>query len=65
MINEGRAVNDDWDGIWYVKTSVDSDGWIAEMAVPFKTLKFRNSDIQTWGINFHRKLRSDKSEETG
>jgi hypothetical protein len=63
MINEGRAVNDDWDGIWYVKTSRNSDSWIAEMAIPFKTLKFRNSDIQTWGINFHRKLRSDNRNE--
>jgi hypothetical protein len=58
MINEGRATNADWDGIWYVKTSLESDGWIVEMAIPLKTLKFQNSNVQTWGINFHRNLRS-------
>jgi hypothetical protein len=63
MINEGRAIDDDWDGIWRVKTSRNSDSWIAEMAIPFKTLKFQASDIQTWGINFHRKLRSNNRNE--
>jgi hypothetical protein len=63
MINEGRATDKDWDGIWYVKTSRGSDVWFAEMVIPFKTLNFQNSDIQTWGINFHRNLRSNGSNE--
>jgi len=49
MINEGREVNSSWDGIWYVKTHVEEDAWYAEIAIPFKALKFRNSDVQTWG----------------
>ena len=63
MINEGREVNANWDGVWYVKTRIIEDGWIAEIAIPFKALKFRETDIQTWGINFHRHLRSDGSNE--
>lgn len=63
MINEGRAVDDDWDGIWHVKTARNSDSWVAELAIPFKTLKFQTSDIQTWGLNFHRKLRSNNRNE--
>jgi hypothetical protein len=63
MINEGREVNSNWDGIWFVKTSSTAEGWFAEMAIPFKTLKFRSLNIQTWGINFHRNLRSDRRNE--
>jgi hypothetical protein len=63
MINEGREINSSWDGIWYVKTSRVGDGWIAEMAIPLKTLKFRTSDVQTWGVNYHRNLRSDGRNE--
>jgi hypothetical protein len=63
MINEGREQNANWDGIWYVETSMASDGWIAEISIPFRTLKFRPSDIQTWGVNFHRVLRSDVRNE--
>jgi hypothetical protein len=33
MINEGRAIDENWDGVWYVKTSRGADAWIAEMAI--------------------------------
>ena len=63
MINEGRETNSNWDGVWYVKTSATDDGWIAEIAIPFRTLKFREDEVQTWGVNFHRNLRSDVRNE--
>ena len=57
MSNEGREQNSNWDGIWDVGTRVGSDGWYAEIEIPFKTLKFGPADMQTWGINFQRRLR--------
>lgn len=63
MINEGRETNSSWDAVWYVKTTVVDDGWIAEMAIPFKSLKFREAAVQTWGLNFHRNLRSSVRNE--
>jgi hypothetical protein len=57
MANEGRERNADWDGIWDVATRVAETGWYAEIRIPFRTLKFENSDVQTWGLNFERKLR--------
>jgi hypothetical protein len=63
MINEGRETNSNWDGVWYVQTGLLDDGWIAEIAIPFRTFKFRESEIQTWGVNFHRNLRSGSRNE--
>ncbi|MBI4444986.1 MAG: carbohydrate binding family 9 domain-containing protein [Acidobacteria bacterium] len=63
MTNEGREVNENWDAIWSVRTQLHEDGWTAEIAIPFKTLKFRDTDVQTWGINFQRKLRR-KNEDS-
>ena len=57
MVNEGKEVNANWDGVWYVKSHVVEDGWTAEVGIPFKTLKFPNTGMQTWGINFERLLR--------
>ena len=57
MSNEGRDNNSNWDGIWDVGTRIGDDGWYAEMEIPFKTLKFGPDDMQTWGINFQRRLR--------
>ena len=57
MANEGRDRNANWDGIWDVATRTTETGWYAEIRVPFRTLKFESRDIQTWGVNFERKLR--------
>lgn len=55
--NEGREVNASWDAVWWVATSRVSDGWIAEIRIPFKALRFEPSDRATWGINFARRIR--------
>src|SRR5688572_2698516 len=57
LANEGRDFNVNWDGIWTVKTRITETGWVAEIAIPFRTLKFADRDPQTWGINFRRKVR--------
>jgi len=57
MANEGRDNNSNWDGIWDVKTRITETGWVAEIRIPFRTLKFGDEDPQVWGINFERKLR--------
>jgi hypothetical protein len=57
MSNEGRDNNSNWDGIWDVRTRIADDGWYAEIEIPFKTLKFGPEAMQTWGINFQRRLR--------
>jgi hypothetical protein len=57
MSNEGRDQNSNWDGVWDVATRIGEDGWYAEIRIPFRTLKFTQAPLQTWGINFQRRLR--------
>ena len=57
MINEGLEVNENWDALWDVATRITDTGWYAEIVIPFRTLRFRGSDEQTWGINFQRRIR--------
>jgi len=57
IANEGRENNANWDGIWDVRTHVATDGWYAEIRIPFRTLKFTRADPQTWGLNFQRRMR--------
>ncbi len=44
-----------WDGIYRAAATIDDEGWVAEMAIPFKTVSFNPSN-DTWGINFERIL---------
>jgi hypothetical protein len=61
--SNGSIANRDWDGIWNVRTTRRSDAWIAEMVVPFTTLRFSDAAEQVWSINFRRRVRR-KNEES-
>lgn len=58
MSPDGRSPDTDWNGIWTVKTQITSEGWVAEFAIPWSTLRFNEvHDSVTWGINFIRSAR--------
>ncbi len=49
----------DWDGLWRVRTSRTDSGWVAEIAIPWQTLRYRKAadTIQNWGFNIFRNRR--------
>src|SRR5262245_53315748 len=51
--DEGNP-NSNWNTIWQVKSARFDGGWTVEMAIPFKSLRYRGSGPQVWGINFRR-----------
>ena len=55
--NEGKAFNPDWDGIWKCSTQITPEGWFAELAIPWKTLRFDAQRDTIWGVNFARMIR--------
>ena len=55
--NYGETFNDSWDGIWRVKARRNDKGWAVEVAIPFKTLRFKQADVQDWLIIFRRQVR--------
>ena len=48
-------LNTEWDAIWHVRTSRTSDGWVAEFAIPFKSLSFPAEET-VWGFNIARNI---------
>lgn len=55
LFNDG---NEDigWDGVWDVKTSIDSLGWIAEFRIPLSQLRYPRRDSHTFGFGIHREV---------
>lgn len=45
--------NEEWDGIWDVRTQINADGWTAEMLIPWATLRYPE-DVTQMGMNFRR-----------
>jgi hypothetical protein len=46
----------DWDGIWEASARITDQGWVAEIAIPFKTLRFKPGET-TWGLNVERRIK--------
>ncbi|MEW5916655.1 MAG: DUF5916 domain-containing protein [Gemmatimonadota bacterium] len=57
MANEGRELNPSWDAIWDVKTQRVANGWVAELRIPFRAIRFTKGSTEPWGINFSRRVR--------
>lgn len=46
----------DWDGIWDAAVTRTAEGWTVELAIPFKTLRFK-PDQTVWGFNVERQIK--------
>jgi len=53
-----------WNAVWDSAVKIVDDGWIVEMKIPYRALRFSNEEIQTWGIQFHRFFRRFRSQYT-
>jgi len=57
LVTDESAVNLDWNTVWDAQTSFFDQGWIVEMMIPFKSLRFKaGGGEQTWGINVSRRV---------
>ncbi len=55
LISSGEEINISWDNKWYSKVKNYDDYWVAEIAIPFKTLRYKiNPDNNSWRVNFGR-----------
>ena len=54
--NNAQSLTREWDGIWDAAVTRTSDGWTAELSIPFKTLRFR-PDQTVWGLNVERQIK--------
>ncbi len=56
VTDEGN-LNPDWNPVWDVRTGRFDGGWTVEMAIPFKSLRYKSGSDQLWGINIRRVIR--------
>ena len=57
QVTDERDFNGDWNPIWDVETGRFDGGWTLEMAIPFKSLRYRPGQAQVWGVQFRRMIR--------
>ncbi|MDP4223623.1 MAG: DUF5916 domain-containing protein, partial [Bacteroidota bacterium] len=54
ITQDGMSADDTWNPVWYLQTAVDSEGWSAEIRIPFNQLRFGKKNEQVWGLQVLR-----------
>ena len=55
LIDNGSNLSYEWDNVWKSAVHNDPDKWTIEMAIPFKTLRYKVTDgANSWHFNFLR-----------
>ena len=61
--NDGENEDSSWDPNWWVKTSINQEGWVAEMKIPFSQVRFEKNSGDVWGLDIARILyRKDETD---
>lgn len=53
ITDDGRNINHEWDTEWESAASVSEEGWTAELAIPFSSIKYKAGKV-SWGLNLGR-----------
>src|SRR5206468_971882 len=59
LISQASDISLDWDGIWDARARRTADGWVAEISVPARSLRFAPG-LQSWGFNVERVVARDR-----
>lgn len=56
---DARYYDIEWDGLWKTRTSRTDSGWVAEIAIPWRTLRYpeTGSALQDWTFQMYRNRR--------
>ena len=61
--NNSQTLSYEWDAIWDARTRIMDNGWVAEIAIPFKSLRFRRGQA-LWGFNIERQIKRRQEHDT-
>ncbi len=53
-----------WSAVWASNAKITDKGWVAEIKIPYRALRFANANVQSWGFNFIRKVEYLNSDFT-
>ncbi|WP_417236348.1 DUF5916 domain-containing protein [Bizionia paragorgiae] len=64
--NESPSMGEDfgWNSVWESAVNITSNGWVVELKIPYRCLRFTKQDAPIWGIQFHRHFRKTNEQST-
>ncbi len=62
LTDEGDEINIDWQAVWDVASARIDEGWSAEFAIPWRTLRYPSDSGQGWGFNVARVIQRENEQ---
>lgn len=62
MLDDGRNRDYSWDGIWFGDAKVYDWGYVVEMEIPYKSIKY-DKTLTEWGVDFDRWIPSFNEDQ--
>ena len=59
---DSRISDSSFNAVWDSNVSIVKDGWIAEIKIPYYSLRFPNTNTQLWRIQFEREIRRSRTD---
>lgn len=53
-----------WSAVWESDFKLTENSWVVEIKIPYRALRFANKPVQSWGINFHRRVQNLNAQFT-
>jgi Domain of unknown function (DUF5916)/Carbohydrate family 9 binding domain-like len=63
-VSNGNNTDFSWDAVWESDVSIQKDGWVAELKIPFSALRFAEKPNQTWGLQIARGIKRKAEEDS-
>lgn len=63
---ESPSIGEDfgWNAVWESSVQLVEDGWIVEIKIPYRALRFTQQEAPVWGVQFHRHYRKTREQMT-
>lgn len=58
-----RMLDATYDAVWSSAVSITSEGWVAELKIPYSALRFPALKTQDWGMQISRRIRRFRGED--
>ncbi len=55
-----REKDETYDAVWDSEVRITSDGWVAELKIPYSALRFAKMQEQLWGMQISRSIRRNR-----
>jgi len=62
LLRDESQVNSDWDEKWEAATRITDEGWVAEIRIPLRVLRYPTGS-HVWGVDFKREIRRRNEED--